>query len=144
MLKKLELKITKNLHILIDELLTIMKKQKLDYNNTFYLLSQKNKNSFINHNDDFKNWKIKWKACLKTNTSEQETKNLMEKYNPVIIPRNHMVDHAIKEATNGNITAYKKLLKILSSPYNYNDNMIEFMNPPSENFEKCYQTFCGT
>ena len=145
MLKKIGIKkCKKNLHTLIDELLTIMKKQKLDYNNTFYLLSQKNKNSFINHNDDFKNWITKWETFLKTNTSEQDAKNLMEKYNPVVIPRNHMVDHAIKEATNGNITPYEKLLEVLSRPYNYNNSMIEFMNPPSENFEKCFQTFCGT
>ena len=121
-----------------------MKKQKLDYNNTFYLLSQKNKKNLINHNDDFKDWIKKWETFLKSNTSVQEAKNLMKKYNPVVIPRNHIVDHAIKEATSGNITPYEKLLKILSSPYKYNNSMIEFMNPPSENFEKCFQTFCGT
>ena len=145
MLKKIGIKnYKKYLHTLIDELLIIMKKQKLDYNNTFYLLSQKNKKNLINHNDDFKDWIKKWETFLKSNTSVQEAKNLMKKYNPVVIPRNHIVDHAIKEATSGNITPYEKLLKILSSPYKYNNSMIEFMNPPSENFEKCFQTFCGT
>ena len=54
------------LYILIDELLILMKKLKLDYTNTFYFLSQNNFNkSQISSNSDFIKWEKKWQNQLK-------------------------------------------------------------------------------
>ena len=68
----------------------------------------------------------------------------MKKHNPAFIARNHLVDKAIKKAVNGDLKSINKLLKILSTPYQYQDGIEEFINPPSPNFEECYQTYCGT
>ena len=68
----------------------------------------------------------------------------MSKYNPVFIARNHLVEEAIKKAVNGDMTFTNKLLEILSSPYQFQDNLKGFMKPPSANFEECFQTYCGT
>jgi uncharacterized protein YdiU (UPF0061 family) len=68
----------------------------------------------------------------------------MRENNPVYIPRNNHVDDAIEKAVNGNISNFNKLLKIFSSPYQYQIELDKFMKPPRKDFEEHFQTFCGT
>tara|TARA_B000000532_G_C18877239_1_gene411287 strand:+ start:1031 stop:2461 length:1431 start_codon:yes stop_codon:yes gene_type:complete len=146
MLKKIGFKNNHTgLYTLIDELLNLMKKLKLDYTNTFYLLSQNNFNkSQISSNSDFIKWEKKWQDSIKKTNCMKEAKHLMNKYNPVFIPRNYIVDEAIKKAVNGDMTSINKLLEILSNPYQYQDDLKGFMKPPTADFEECFQTYCGT
>ncbi len=146
MLKKIGLDIhDKNLYPLIDELLLLMKKLKMDYTNTFYFLSQNNfNNNQISSNNDFIKWKKKWNNSVRKTNSMKEARHLMKKYNPVFIARNHLVDEAIKKAVNGDMTSINKLLEILSTPYKYQKRLNGFMKPPAANFEECFQTYCGT
>ncbi len=130
---------------LIDELLLLMKNLKMDYTTTFSLLSHDNlhKNQIINHTD-FINWQKKWTTFFKSKKKIREAKYLMRKNNPLFIPRNHLVDKAIKSAVSGDMGFINKLLVILSKPYEYQDGVEKFMKPPSKNFEESFQTFCGT
>ena len=133
------------LYPLIDELLNLMKKLKMDYNNTFYFLSQDNfEINQISMNNEFIEWQKKWNKSIKKTKSLNEAKQLMKKYNPVFIPRNHLVDKAIKKAVIGDMSSFKKLLEILKKPYKNIYGLEEFMQPPSPNFEKCFRTYCGT
>ena len=68
----------------------------------------------------------------------------MKKYNPIIIPRNQIVDKTIEKAVNGNTAPFNNLIEVLSKPYNYRNGLDEFIKPPSQKFEQCYQTHCGT
>jgi uncharacterized protein YdiU (UPF0061 family) len=134
-----------NLHPLIDELLLLMKKLKMDYTNTFSFLTQDNFNANqISRNTDFIKWQKKWNKYLNKTTSLKEAKHLMKKYNPIFIARNHLIDEAIKKAVNGDMVSINKILEILSAPYQYQDGLEEFTKPPSANFEECFQTYCGT
>ena len=134
-----------NLYPLIDELLLLMKKLKMDYTNTFSFLSQNNFNANqISRNTDFIKWQKKWNKSINKNTSLKEAKHLMRKYNPIFIARNHLIDEAIKKAVNGDTIYINKILEILSKPYQYQDGLEEFIKPPSPNFEECFQTYCGT
>jgi len=42
------------------------------------------------------------------------------------------------------MSSFNKLLEILKKPYKNIDGLEEFMQPPSPNFEECFQTYCGT
>ena len=53
-------------------------------------------------------------------------------------------DEAIKKAVVGDMSSFNKLLEILKKPYKYIDGLEEYMQPPSPNFEECFQTYCGT
>ena len=133
------------LYPLIDELLNLMKKLKMDYTNTFYFLSQDNfETNQISMNNEFIEWQKKWNKSIKKTNSLNEAKQLMKKYNPVFIARNHLVDEAIKKAVFGDMSSFNKLLEILKTPYKYRDGLEEYMQPPSPNFEECFQTYCGT
>ena len=74
----------------------------------------------------------------------KKAQDLMKKNNPIIIPRNHLVEDAIEEAGNGNINSFQKLLHIISNPYNQQDNLEKYMKPPEASFEENFQTYCGT
>lgn len=133
------------LYSLVDELLDLMKRLKLDYTNTFWSLSQETslENSPIN-SLDFKPWLEKWKNAIEHSCDIQQAKQLMNMHNPVFIPRNHLVEQALDEAVNGKMNLFLKLLGIVSQPYTYQNNLDKFMESSDSDFEKSYQTFCGT
>ena len=146
MLKKIGIESDdKNMFSLIDEMLFLMKKKNMDFTNTFwYLLEEDNSKNQLSRNSDFNEWKKKWYTCVNRISNLSEAKNLMRKNNPVVIPRNHLVDDAIKKAANGNTDHFNRLLKIYSAPYQYEKGLEEFMKPPEKKFDKCFQTYCGT
>jgi uncharacterized protein YdiU (UPF0061 family) len=146
MLKKIGIESNNHeLYSLVDELLDVMKRLKMDYTNTFWNLSQEIslENSAIN-NLEFKPWLEKWKNSIDNLSGMEQAKELMNKHNPVFIPRNHLVEQALDEASNGNMNLYLKFLGIITQPYKYQNNLDEFMESPNLDFESSYQTFCGT
>ena len=74
----------------------------------------------------------------------KEAKDLMQKNNPTIIPRNHLVEEALEDASMGNMHSFEQLLHITSTPYQQQDNLDKFMKPPEASFEENFQTYCGT
>ena len=130
---------------LIMELLNWMQKNKADYTNTFIFLMNKTiKNSEVYDNADFNLWKIKWvKRLTMFSNSHDKSMELMNSSNPMVIPRNHKVEEALTLASNGDLTLFNRLIKILKKPYLVNSNDLEFMSPAPHS-DKKYQTFCGT
>ncbi len=129
---------------LILDLLTWMHQKKLDYTNTFcHLMNfeiEKNENFKDN---DFQNWKKRWKERLKMNNNTPEKYiRLMRSANPIVIPRNHKVEEVLNEANKNNLEPLNKLLKILNNPYIQQNDIKEFQMPSSS--KEKYQTFCGT
>lgn len=130
---------------LVDELLNLMQNNQMDYTNTFLsLLYDKIKQKSLNKYPDFKLWYHKWRKIIDNKMDIKHAKNIMQKNNPVIIPRNHLVEQSLDEAVNGNSTLFQKFLNTLSKPYEYHDNLEEYMIPSELSFEKTYKTFCGT
>ncbi len=133
----------KNDKKLINDLFNWMEKNKADYTNTFCNLMDVNLDE-IYKNNDFVNWKNKWKkrSELNNSTKQKQTK-LMKTNNPTVIPRNHKVEEALAEADKGSLDKMKKLLAILKNPYDNQNNIEEYQTPAPSSNEK-YQTFCGT
>ena len=69
---------------------------------------------------------------------------LMREVNPIVIPRNHKVEEALDEAVNGNLLLFNKLLSVISKPYQAQNDIRDYMEPPEFDFDLNYQTFCGT
>tara|TARA_B100000945_G_scaffold102235_1_gene80701 strand:+ start:809 stop:2257 length:1449 start_codon:yes stop_codon:yes gene_type:complete len=127
--------------VLISELLKLMELKKADYTNTFAALTMNSysKNSLFT-SSEFESWKKKWKERVKNN---ENSLSIMKESNPIYIPRNHLVESALKSAINGNKEEFDKLLDIMSNTYNYNVKYDKFQTVP-EDFDKSYKTFCGT
>lgn len=123
-------------HFFIKELLDWMHANKADYTNTFRDLMNENMHHSIYQNEDFQSWYAKF---IKKNPD----KNIMKKYNPVFIPRNHKVEDALQHAHDNNLEPLHKLLQVLEKPYEENSNQSEYQMPGPKS-DVPYQTFCGT
>jgi uncharacterized protein YdiU (UPF0061 family) len=130
---------------LLIELLNIIQKLKLDYSNTFSSLSKAlltDDDSF--NNSEFTAWLLKWKAAVNKSDGVENALKLMREVNPIVIPRNHKVEEALDEAVNGNLLLFNKLLSVISKPYQAQNDIRDYMEPPEFDFDLNYQTFCGT
>ena len=69
---------------------------------------------------------------------------MMDKVNPIYIPRNHKVEEALSMAVEeGDLTEFQNLLSIVSEPFNEIAGQEKYADPaPKTNVP--YRTFCGT
>ncbi len=126
---------------LINDLLQIMLENELDFTNTFRQLTKDPLE--LLWATGFNEWYIKWKERLKfEKTNEEEIVNLMKQYNCNIIPRNHLVEAALKDAAEkGNYEALNQLLEVVKNPYNYQDELTKYTLPKEDSN---YKTYCNT
>jgi len=130
--------------LLILDLLTWMHEKKADYTNTFcHLMNATPKKDKLYEDNNFINWKKRWEErLLKNNKIKKKCIELMRNNNPLVIPRNHKVEEALKAAEQNNFEPINKIIKILNKPYSEQEEMLDYQSP-SFSKEK-YQTFCGT
>jgi uncharacterized protein YdiU (UPF0061 family) len=128
---------------LINNLLNWMKTNQADYTNTFcYLMNIGSIKNEIYKDKNFINWFKNWeKRILINGSSKENSLELMKKNNPIVIPRNHKVEEALKAANNDNLKPMNDLLSILNKPYSAQSNIESFQSPSND---QNYQTFCGT
>ena len=132
---------------LITELLEWMKSNKADYTNTFLkLMNKKLINDNIYNQESF--YKISYRINMRIKDNNTALKNVEKKMienNPIIIPRNYLVEKSLSMIDeNKNYDLYFELLKAVKRPYTVNKDIIKFQKPPNKLFEKNYKTFCGT
>ena len=95
----------KNDNKLKDEFFDIMKRDELDFtisfSNLYFELLNKDYDlsEFTSKSRDFTKWIYKWKLRLKKEKkSVTQIAEILKQSNPIIIPRNHLVEEAIKSA----------------------------------------------
>jgi uncharacterized protein YdiU (UPF0061 family) len=131
---------------LIEDLLSMMQKNRADYTNTFRALTfDKLEEMELFGTKEFERWHELWQARL---GRQQETKasshQLMRNSNPAVIPRNHRVEGALEVAVKqGDYSVMERLLDVLSSPYAHSPEQADYSTLP-ELSTRHYRTFCGT
>jgi len=130
---------------LILDLLNWMQKNYLDYTNTFCDLINQDRLSYGPYqSEEFLAWYKRWHERLGQNNESLDCSyKLMQKTNPLLIPRNHRVEQALDKANEGNYEAVYDLLTALKSPYEESKSLDYYRALP-KNSERIYQTFCGT
>ena len=130
---------------LIIELLSWMHQNKADYTNTFcYLMKEYKQKNEVYNEKQFILWEKKWEDRIKLNKNSQEKSlKIMRKVNPLIIPRNHLIEDALKHATEMNdLDKVYKLIKVLENPYDSILTNSVYQSTP--HIEENYVTYCGT
>ncbi len=130
---------------LIIELLSWMHQNKADYTNTFcYLMGEYKKKDEVYNEAKFSSWKKKWENRITLNNNSKENSlKTMSKVNPLIIPRNHLVEESLKYATEKNdLSKVNELIKILQRPYERDSANSIYQSTPL--MEENYVTYCGT
>ena len=100
---------------LIFKLLNWMENNRVDYTNTFlYLMNSKNNNDAHYKSKDFQDIYVEWKNRIgKNKCSEKEVIKIMASSNPYYIPRNHIVEKCLYEATiNNNMKEFNSLIQL--------------------------------
>lgn len=85
---------------------------------------------------EFAAWHARWQAL-------GPDLAVMQGVNPVVIPRNHLVEAALQAATAGDMAPFEALLRELRRPYAPASGREGFALPAPEGFGT-YVTFCGT
>ncbi len=131
---------------LIGTLLQWMQHTGADFTNTFFDLgSDSLPEEGLYQEGTFTQWHARWQQRIARNKkTPTEALELMRNTNPVIIPRNHRVEVALKAAEeDADFSVFQTLLKVLAEPYKQRPQYEEFKNVPRPE-ERVYQTFCGT
>lgn len=118
--------VTESDDALIDTMLSLLTELKMDYHNFFLELEKDQVEE-----DAFQEWIAVWKR----------RKNAPMK-NPQLVPRNHLVDRALKEAEAGDLTFFNALLERVRRPYDAVEAM--YQEPMPETMKKRFRTYCGT
>ena len=126
---------------LISNLVNWMQNKSPDFTNTFCnLMNYNHANDEVFGDNDFGTWKKNWQERVKN----KEYLKTMINTNPVLIPRNYLVEEALNEAeTKGKLNKFNDLNKAISSPYHIEKVNIKYLITPSKT-NIPYKTFCGT
>ena len=136
------------------DLLKCMADGGADFTNTFrYLANTINSNSIDNSDvrtqfsdpEPFDQWHVRWLARLSKEKRPPDAAATAMRYaNPSVIPRNHLVEAAIRAAEgDANFIPFNDLLDEVLQPFKSRQPGSYLVRPPNSN-EIVRQTFCGT
>jgi uncharacterized protein YdiU (UPF0061 family) len=120
---------------LVDDLLVLLKESRADYTSFFRRLSAEDKGLSCDITG-FDEWAARWRG-LAPDT------DLMDRTNPIYIPRNALVEEALAAATAGDLDPLSRLLDAVTAPFDERPGHERYAGPAPDEFGP-YRTFCGT
>ena len=131
---------------LAEALLAWMHGAGADFTNTFRRLSADDGDRLGPADDDaFATWHAQWQTRLaRQPQAAAERVAMMQRANPAIIPRNHLVEAALTAASDeGDLALIERLLAAVAAPYDHGRADPAFSALPTAGSPP-YRTFCGT
>lgn len=127
-----------------NKLLNLMQKHQLDFTRTFHKLTQ-SLSTDLSLDQALNDWHQGWLSLLQeAGQTHQQAQQIMQANNPLVIPRNHHVEMILNEVES-TLDGSKALefLEVLKTPYAMSKHTAKYQDNNPE-FNKSYQTFCGT
>jgi len=127
---------------LVDALLTLLQDSHVDHTSFFRGLGaaargDADRTRGLFHDvAAFDAWVERWRAL-------GPDADVMDRVNPVYIPRNHLVEEALTAATEGDLDLLERLLDAVASPYDERPGLERYTATAPKDFG-AYRTFCGT
>jgi len=125
----------------VDELLTLMTDNRVDYTSLLRSLSavvrgdaEPVRAQFLDL-AAFDSWVERWRALAPDGCG-------MDRVNPVYIPRNHLVEQALAAAVDENLEPLHQLLEAVTAPFDERPGLERYAAPGPD--DSTYRTFCGT
>ncbi len=138
---------------LIEDLLSFMEQESADFTLTFDRLSSLGRKPGSEDSGflaQFRNpapalnWLTQWRQLLSGPLDNQARQDKMRQVNPIYIPRNHLVETAIRAAEEkGDFSVFHELNQVLRTPYVWKPGKERYQQPPAPE-EVVLETFCGT
>jgi len=107
---------------LVNDLLTIMQAQQYDFTQTFSELANADQSAIFKADAPLHEWSQQWLQRLeKSGITLTEAQRLMQLANPVVIPRNHLIEDLIDEAVqHNNFQPFEHMLTAVTTPFESN------------------------
>jgi uncharacterized protein YdiU (UPF0061 family) len=135
---------------LVDDLLTLMHQQGVDFTSGFRTLSALARGdapparALYRDPAAFDAWAERWRSRLAAQDAEPSAvADAMDRVNPRYIPRNQRVEEALAAATEGDLEPFHALVDVVTRPFEDRPGLEAFAEPAPPSFAS-YQTFCGT
>jgi len=136
---------------LFDGLIAAMRDDRADLTLTFRMLADEVRRESqlvaapIDHGDAVAAWVTRWRARLDVEGRDAgDVAATMDAVNPVYVPRNHLVESALDEATGGDLEPFRTLLGAVTAPFTVRPGLERYALPAPDEFDRSYRTFCGT
>jgi uncharacterized protein YdiU (UPF0061 family) len=142
---KLGLTPSKVSRALFAEFLALLETHELDFTNSFSgLAGRLESNAPLLATDDWQQWMAQWQTALQDNDDKPAARHRMEQANPYVIPRNHLIEHAIQQAySEEGLDQFDALLQAVTDPFDPGLARSRFAQEPAHD-EIVKRTFCGT
>lgn len=127
---------------LVDELLTLLQRDHVDHTSFFRDLGRAARGDTepvrgrFSDLPAFDDWTRRWRAL-------RPDADVMDRVNPVYIPRNHLVEEALTAATAGDLEPLDHLLDAVTAPFDERPELERYAAAAPPDFG-AYRTFCGT
>jgi uncharacterized protein YdiU (UPF0061 family) len=127
---------------LIDELLDLLRTNRVDYTSFFRSLTRAARGDAEPTRGLFSDptaadeWLARW-------TTLEPQADPMNGVNPAYIPRNHLVEEALAAATAGDLDPLERLLEAVTAPFEERPGLQRYAQAAPADFGT-YRTFCGT
>lgn len=127
------------------ELLDLMQQHELDFTITFDQLALQSPHSPFSAGGFLYDWHLRWQQRLGNDeTAQNESRDRMRCANPVVIPRNHLIEEFIAAIIDsGNDSAFHDMLDVVTDPFNPSHRNSRFAQAPEPD-QVVTATFCGT
>ena len=136
---------------LFGDLLDLLHAHRVDYTTTFRALAASLRGddepltALFGGSGAPDRWVGRWQAALAERSLDPAAAaDAMDAVNPVYVPRNHLVEHALAAAVDGDLVPFEELLAVLRRPYEAGPGLERFAEPAPASFNDTFQTFCGT
>ncbi|MCW2997646.1 MAG: hypothetical protein JWN65_1195 [Solirubrobacterales bacterium] len=127
---------------LVDDLLRLLRDQDADWTSCFRTLGRAARGDATAARALFADpapldaWLARWAAL-------GPDADAMDRVNPVYIPRNHLVEDALTQATVGDLEPYHRLVEVVSRPFDERPGLEAYAQPAPPDAGD-YVTYCGT
>ena len=127
---------------LIDDLLTLLQTNHVDYTSFFRNLGAAARGNpepareMVLDLAAIDSWLSRWRAL-------DPDPAVMDRSNPLYIVRNHLVEEALGAAVAGDLVPFRELVDAVSQPFTWRPGLDRYAAPAPQDFG-AYQTFCGT
>ena len=126
---------------LATDILKLMQSQQVDFTRFFRALSAGTARALFTEPEPFDAWAARREALLPADRAAVAA--AMDRVNPVYIPRNHRVEEALAQATEGNLGPFHRLVEVVSRPFDERPGFEDYTGPAPTGGTP-YVTYCGT
>jgi uncharacterized protein YdiU (UPF0061 family) len=126
---------------LATDILKLMQSQQVDFTRFFRALSAGTARALFTEPEPFDAWAARREALLPADRAAVAA--AMDRVNPVYIPRNHRVEEALAQATEGNLGPFHRLVEVVSRPFDERPGFEDYTGPAPTGGAP-YVTYCGT